>query len=407
MFNQSPQIEIQADTLQAIHDCKTNKTSNESIWIHINDEFFRLKVLPKLLIDSKNSITMVQKRHRSNEYNLKYKDFEISLVFPMSYHLFSIDKLPNFSCLKICSNSVVFGTENGSIVETTNPLSINISNPLIINKAHLADITKICMNRSNSILLTIGLDMQIKVWDNIRLVENHDKPNKILSNVHKARITDCLLYNKDNNIISSGLDGKIVIWDLSSGSSIWIGRRIKDLNDGCNCLSLYSNNPLKNEEGEEDDKKCANILWCGHQSGIVSVWDCNKKLNFGEFLTNEDNLPVEKIESVDETTVVVGLNNGNLLCFKYDILSKTTFKLWEANIEKLNKDENYVNLKQLKVYNDYVIALSDNYFVKLDVKTGKTLDIFVGYDEIINDFDIFHNQIIAAGKKCFVVCLNL
>ncbi|GAV27165.1 hypothetical protein PMKS-000628 [Pichia membranifaciens] len=206
---------------------------------------------------------------------------------------------------------------------------------------------------------------------------------------------------------------KIVFWELGSGEAIWKGRRIRDLHDGCTSLCI-SKITIKEAHGDagmffECDGR---VLWCGHVSGTVSVWDCSTRLSLGEFATNEGKFQVEKIEALRTIDgVIVGLNNGNIILFSYDFNQRTAKKVWEVNVEKPENEDVTINIKKIKAYKNSVIVLTDNYLVSLDLRTGYLIDTFVGYDESVSDFSVNEmdniSKVVVVGKRGFLSMFRL
>lgn len=410
-MHQCPQLHIQSDALQTILECNTIDTNeDEIVWLRINSQSYNLSVTPRTMTDKENDIYLTKTGNSSTVYRFKMGDMQFNIVFPSIYHILSVDKLPNLTCVCASLNKLMIGTDSGMIIKTENPPPINIKDAIVQEKAHYADITKILSFPSGVVLMTVGLDMQIKIWKNDHFYEQFGNPSRVLNGTHNARITDCLMIGRGRNIVSCGLDGRIVIWELGSGESVWVGRRIRGLDDGCKTLSISTNTQPGLESSTKFFECEDKILWCGHKSGTISVWDCSTRLSLGEFLSNKDGWEVEKISNIDMNTVVVGLNNGDLYCFKYNIKLKKAEEIWHTNVEKIEKDAESVSIKQMEVYKNYVMVLTDNFLMKIDAENGKLVDIYVGYDDTINGFFIdepYNNNMIVVGKRSFLASFKI
>jgi WD40 repeat protein len=405
-----PQVQIQSDALQVFLDYRQQE-SEEKVWLRIQNGSYNLSINKTSLYDDENRISLLQDNKISTIFKF-YKDneFKFNLVFPKKYHLFQNKNVENLTSVSACSDKIMLGTDKGSIIKISNPVPINITSEVIKETAHFADITKIMNFPSNLVLLTFGLDMQIKIWDNSSTDSKIIKPIRILSGEHKSRITDCVMIGKGRNIVSSGLDGKAVMWEIGNGKPVWITQRISNLKDGCTSLAIFERKLNDNEKALNSDNffDClGKVIVCGHISGVLSFWDCNTRLSFGEFITNDDGHSIGKIACLDSNNIIIGLNNGIVKCFKYNLNERKSELNWEIKVEVPEYDEE-IDIKNIKIFDKkYVLVLSSKYLVKINILDGHIIDIFTGYDETITDFTINNNELIAVGKKGFLTSFHL
>lgn len=414
-----PLVEIQPDALQVCFENKEGKpglAKPETVWLRFDKASFSLSVTNRSMVDEAHGLRLIQKMNIPTIYTLQHEGTEtFNLVFPSSHSVLKIDKQPNITCICAMPDGLVLGTSNGSLIKFADPPSFNINKFVIQKNAHFADVTHVMSFPSGTVLLTVGLDMLIKIWKNDSLYSDFGDPVRTLKGIHKRRITGCVMIGRGRNIVSCGLDGQIVFWELGSGNAVWKGRRIRNLHDGCTCLCIGSREVEENSSDTDQFFDCdAKVIWCGHESGTVSIWDCSTRLSLGEITTNQDGFGVEKIEALRSAGgVVTGLSNGDVVCYSYNFTKRKADKIWHVNVEQLEDRSATINVKQLKVCGDSsVIVLTDNNFVKLDLKSGKLLDTFVGYDESVSDFypnnvDQNNGKVIAVGKRGFLSSFRL
>lgn len=412
----TPQVEIQSDALQVCfeHAKGVSEMSPATVWLRLGQKSFNLHVTNGLMTDTEHDLKLVQREQIPTSYKIFYGQSKpFNLVFPSTHFVLGIDRQPNLTCICGLPNMFVLGTSGGDLIKFSNPIPINISKYVLKESAHYADVTHVMSFLSGLVLLTIGIDMQIKVWKNDSKDLDFGSPIRVLKGIHRGRITGCVMIGRGRNIVSCGLDGQIVFWELGSGEAIWKGRRIRDLHDGCTSLCI-SNITIKETHSDtgmffECDGK---VLWCGHVSGTVSVWDCSTRLSLGEFATNEGRFQVEQIEALSSLDgVIVGLNNGNIILFSYDFSKRIANKVWEVNVEKPETEDVTINIKKIKTHKNSVIVLTDNYLVSLDVITGHLIDSFVGYDESVSDFSVSEinniSKVVVVGKRGFLSMFRL
>lgn len=386
---QIPLIEIQADALQVLHDYQQKKDPNwsETVWFRVNEFLYTLTVSNNCMYNKENDIRLSLKQSKGNTV-FEYRNGEtlFDLCFPKLYPIFT--NLPNiesnFTSLTKVDGNLVVGNSNGSLITVPYPIKISSNSYKLRSSGHYGDVLGVKTFASNSVICSFGLDMQIKIWS---IKDTNElpfgEPLRVLKNVHKGRITDIVMIGKGRNIVSCGQDGRIVMWEIGSGENIWTRQRIKKLDDGCNSLDLL-------EMGDHEDEtmdtgkfyECTNkILFCGHRSGVVTVWNLSNRLSYGEFITNGEQFAVEKLAVNDLNNIIVALSNGDLISFKYDLQTKETVENWHVNILQ---NQN-INFKRLTTLGKSIILSVNQYLIELDMCDGTLRKAFVGMDEEIND----------------------
>ncbi|ODQ48264.1 hypothetical protein PICMEDRAFT_16071 [Pichia membranifaciens NRRL Y-2026] len=415
MYN-APQVEIQSDALQICFELakEISDRNPNTVWLRIGQNSFNLHVANGSMIDKEHDLKLVQEKNRPTCYKLFYGQNEpFNLVFPSAHFVLGVDKHLNLTRICGLPNMFVLGTSNGDLIKFGNPIPFNISKFVLKENAHYADVTHVLSFSSGSVLLTIGIDMQIKIWKNDSKDLDFGSPIRILKGIHQGRITDCVMIGRGRNIVSCGLDGQIVFWELGSGEAVWKGRRIRDLHDGCTSLCISKITSEETHVNSEMFFECdGKVLWSGHVSGTVSVWDCSTRLSLGEFPTNQDGYQVQQIEALETMNgVIIGLNNGNVILFTYDFNQRKAIKVWEVNVEKPENEDGTIDIKKIRAHKSLILVLTDNYLACLDLKTGHLISSFVGYDDSVNDFYVSDmgntSKVVVAGKRGFLSMFKL
>lgn len=402
-----PLIEIQPDALQVLHDYQHYNGDSpwtEKIWLRKNNHSYSLSVNNNSFYDNDNNIKITLRN--GNIFQYDDGNYKLDIIFPKIYPVFnnlqSIES--NLTSLTKIDDNLIIGNSNGSLIKFSYPIGKSLINYELRKFAHFNDILKIMTFPSNKVIVTIGLDMQIKIWsisDNNKEIIN-EKPLRILNKVHQSRINDIIMIGKGRNLISCSNDGLINIWEIGSGESIWKGKRIKNLNDSCKCLAILEVENGNSNGNDNDNGKffeCyGKILFCGHSSGTITIWDLSNRLSYGEFITNNDNIGIEWINVKDLNNIIIGLINGEIISYKYDLKIKENIRNWHI---KININDNSIKNFKSKLINDNkLIILINQYFMELELINGKLNKLFVGIDEDINDFIHINetNELLITGK---------
>lgn len=165
------------------------------------------------------------------------------------------------------NNQGVVGLKSGDLVKlTVSDQGIDIL-PWI-SQAHYEDVTKIKVFPSQEVVLTVGLDKQIKLWS-----FSEDKPLRTLLE-QTSTITDVAIVGKGRNILSSSKDGSVNLWECSKGEVVHKFTRIDNHEDGVNCIHVEENGQLESVgENKPDHYECDNkILYVGYDSGIIQPY---------------------------------------------------------------------------------------------------------------------------------------
>lgn len=408
-----PQVQIQPDTLQVLLDYKDGKSKDEKVWLHINATTYNLSVNETSLFDEEQGITVTRSKDSATEFLVRddKNDWNFKLEFPQKYHVLQTSDDYNLTCIATCNDKVMIGTDNGAIIKLANPLPINISKIIVKKNAHFADITKIMTFPSCTVLLTVGLDMQIKIWSNVHAEDELNEPVRVLGGVHKSRITDCVMIGKGRNVISCSLDGKIVMWEIGSGKHVWTGQRIRNLKDQATCLAIMEHAsgdeavPVSDKFYECKDK----ILLCGYKSGYVSIWDCNTRLSLGEFQTNVDGIQVNQISCDNDDRIIVGLDDGTLLRYTYNFDKREASLDWETQFD-ITGAFGKSDVKKLEIIKDMAYVLTDSFLACVRVSDGKICKYLSGYEDSTEDFQLNHNKsnsLILVGKRGFIASYSV
>lgn len=162
--------------------------------------------------------------------------------------------------------TLLVGTEDGSLKRFDTETRRETSK---VENAHFSVITILRAFPSDKVLLSVGSDFLIKLWD-IDLAE--DKPARTFRHQLKT-ITGVALIGGGRNFVLTSKDGSTVLWECGSGLVVSTFLRIDNHNDPALCVVVESTSEaLKpsdivsaNRQFECEDK----VMYVGYQSGVI------------------------------------------------------------------------------------------------------------------------------------------
>lgn len=256
--------------------------------------------------------------------------------------------------------------------------------------AHFMDVNKVSILPSNSVSMSLGGEGILKVWP----IPNKDEdPVREI----KGGINTFEIIGRGRNVITGCSDGSINLIELGSNELIWTGKRIKSLKDEVLSLGLMNfkvGNLKPHEKLFEVENK---ILFVGHKSGVISIWNLNNRLSIGEI--NTGGFSVNSIEIDDASgDILIGNSNGEVQKWKFNFADKSNELIWTTQVETKNEDSDEIEMNKMILCENNVIVLSNNTMVKLNFEDGSLIEQMIGFRFKLNDFCIEDKLIWCVGK---------
>lgn len=401
--NVIPHIEIQTDAIQVLADARENGGhTDETVWMYVNGKRHTLAVTSTTMTDDESGVRLQQRSGTQFELRRAGKQ-PLQVRFPLRHHTLTPTGSYSFTSVTWSDEKVILGTTSGDILNLNRPMEIN-STACVLQGAHLSDIVQLKLFPSNEVLLSVGLETLIKVWGVNGLDDGVDAV-RVLSHVHKMRVTDTAFIGAGRNLVSVGYDGRIVMWEVGSGKSVWVGQRVRCLDDACLCVTVAQVEGVVGGVENGSFFECeGKLIMCGHLSGVVSVWNCGNRLSLGEFVSNEEGIAVCGLEVVDGGNgVILCLGNGEIRKLKYSLGDSCTEVVWKCLFEY----DGGLEVRKLTVWKGSVYVLTNRYFVKVRVEDGFIEEMYVGIDEPVFDFAIDDRGMVVVGKRNFICSYDM
>lgn len=138
--------------------------------------------------------------------------------------------------------------------------------------AHAGDIRHIRVFPSLKVVLTVGIDLQMKIW----LVDDESPRAAQTLHGHTQEITAVELVGRGRNFLTGSLDGSVGLWECGLGSLVHSFRRIDDMTDPVNCIATSElskpwsiSEPLSDKEFDTVGRE----LLVGYESGVIQGFD--------------------------------------------------------------------------------------------------------------------------------------
>ncbi|CAN6644232.1 26S proteasome regulatory subunit Rpn14p [Trichomonascus vanleenenianus] len=168
---------------------------------------------------------------------------------------------------------------------------------------------------SSRVILSAGLDMQIKIWDAL-----NGTLGQTLTG-HKGRITGVLPIGRGRNTLSSALDGTVQLWETGSGRSIHTFKSDEPVLG----IAIVSGEDTAGEENVNEyeiGNKCA-LAVTGTSFYVWQLKTKELKVKVEHNLANVSTAVASDLDRVDGATrFAVGTETGSV--FVYDTADLTT-----------------------------------------------------------------------------------
>lgn len=165
---------------------------------------------------------------------------------------------------------IILGTLNGNIsfYDTSEEKARTT-----LAEAHYSTVTHLRLFPSEKVLLSVGDDLCIHLWDLVN-INSLTKPTRTFMK-HKKAITDAALIGRGRNFVSSSEDGSVIVWECSTGNVVSTFRRITDHSDIVKCVAIAtsSSEPLENQFRPELLFDCEQqVVFAGYELGLVQQY---------------------------------------------------------------------------------------------------------------------------------------
>lgn len=387
-------ITIQDSFEEVISDVKNGILEQDKFWIakrniesDENQDFWYINVQALQMKDDANSVDV--QYMKANEYKIRTDGNTYNLK--SFYRKINIAK-DKISSVAIASNNqhLVIGTKGGDLI-IYNMMTDSVEKK--INGAHFEDITTVKFFPSNKVILSVGIDLKIKLWGlNGELV-------RTMINQVKAITSISLLGKTGRNFVSGSKDGSIDVWECGTGQVIYSFNRIQDKNDPVNTLVIGEHESEGTKLSELEFETSNQCVYVGYESGIVQQFDigdhCQTRVRF-----QDGSSAVTSMDKIDES-LICGYSDGKLniwntasgeLIFKHQLNSHYPISQVFA-LERQN------NIMSVLVYNGpeillkldidieknvlettYLVGMEENFKVS-DIASSKD-NIVIGADEV-------------------------
>lgn len=291
-------------------------------------------------------------------------------------------KLNNVSSVNRIDDTLLVGTTSGNLVV----YDLLLEEQTTVPQCHFLDIVEIKVFPSKEVIMTVGLDKQIKLWS--------VKDWKCIRTFTCLNSTHVELIGRGRNFVNGNSNGEITLWECSTGKSIHKFSKVRNKNDPVTCIKLISSEFHHGEnqlEFETNDK----LVIVSYASGEMVLFDLfTKKYRYMDL---EKALAAKSISVVDDV-LVIGTIDGRLLLYKNE----------ELKLEKkLNDAEVDLQIKKIDLtLNIYVYNGEETLFnLKVDLQNFSVMDtIYIaGLPEMFRVKDMVVDRQLLVGSDTGVM----
>lgn len=258
------------------------------------------------VLSAQKSETYVLRAPKTKKSNCRTRNISLSEMNPINRNLF-------------------LGSLNGGICiyETIKNEEVGI-----ISDAHYLSVSKLLLLPSGKVLMSIGDDFTIKLWD----LSTDETPTVSTRSFMKQskEITGVAIIGRGRNFASGSKDGTVNVWECSSGRVVTTFCRISNRSDPVNCLTITTSNnePIENEFRASLLFEChQKVVFVGYELGLIQQYSIARNCATGIKL--EHSAAVTSIASV-ETYIIAGYADGRVVVWDW-LLEKKHFLVLNPN----------------------------------------------------------------------------
>lgn len=188
-------------------------------------------------------------------------------------------KMNNVSSVSKLDNDLILGYKDGSLSVYNLTSGENTNIP----ECHFLDIEEIKVFPSKEVILTRGLDNQIKLWSikqwkNIRIMKS-----LFSSNVE--------LIGKGRNFLVGNKNGEVEMWECGSNSIVYRFSKVKNKHDPVKVIKVIEDHEDEGEDKENEFETKGKSVIVGYESGEIRKFNLFTKqltllMNVGSEITD-------------------------------------------------------------------------------------------------------------------------
>jgi proteasomal ATPase-associated factor 1 len=386
-------ITVQDTFVDVIQDVEDGTVDQENFWVsrrsseEAEQELFYINVAKEedqVKFTNQEGVVFIQFLLKNRRrFKLQIGDESYDLQASQSWH-----KFDSVMSLASTTNKLIMGTIKGTY------LVYDLRTQKIVKEvkgAHEANIEHIRVFPSQQVILTVGLDLQMKIW----LLKNDSQiPAQVLKG-HTLEITSIEFIGNGRNYLTGSLDGAVNLWECGSGSLVYSFRRIDNLQDPVNCIATAKlpkpwsiTEPLTDKEFDTVGRE----LYVGYESGIIQSFDVGYHSQLRKRLVRFEGVAVTSMV-ISGKYLIAGYGNGHLLVWEQETI-KIDVSLSPHRIAHLAVLDETEKRVKLLVTNGADLVLN----VHIDVENGtQSITYMVGVPEVFTATSVSYN-----GSHVFV-----
>lgn len=270
---------------------------------------------------------------------------------------------------------IIFGTNTGDI----GIFNLTTKDTPQLVRAHYNDVTKLKMLPSGKVLMSIGLDMQIKLWS-----INEETIGEPIRSFRGPilRINTVAIIGKGRNFVSGGDDGSVLVYECGSGEVIHKYNRINNLHDAVNSIVIRDEQSGEDEEYANQYECQGKVMYVGYELGVIQGYDLGKRyqISSDKFITSSGVVDI----ILSDGYLVGGYKDGFI-------------RIWDLQkhhlVKEIKIDETIAKMYQISSWKFIISTGPDKVFaIKFDEDFNHDYETMIGMDILSKLQDISHHR---------------
>lgn len=281
-------VSIQDSFEEVIRDVKDGVVEEDKFWVSIREpestqKLYEIKVLPDKIVGD-------------IEFKSDGKDYIIDSKYRLKTGVKKV-KLSGISSINRIDDEIIIGMKSGDLIIH----NINTNKQTKVADCHFLDIVEIKVFPSKEVIMTVGLDKQIKLWS-----IKEWKCIRVFTSLNTSNVE---LIGRGRNFVNGDGRGQVRLWECGSGKVIHDFVKVKNKNDEVRAIGLFRSSKVEGGTNELEFETNDKLMIVNYSLGDFMIFNLFTK----QYQHVDLNYKVSSMIVLEDKEVVFGTEDGQFM----------------------------------------------------------------------------------------------